>query len=104
MKSKYSTGSKVLTIFFVALSLLWIIPIFEVLNNSFKANTFVNLDAFALPDGESFMGLGNYIEGLTFGNYPFLKSAFYSVFISVVSTVLFQAAFLKKSTKMMADN
>ncbi|MBR4098883.1 MAG: carbohydrate ABC transporter permease [Clostridium sp.] len=88
MKSKYSTGSKVLTIFFVALSLLWIIPIFEVLNNSFKANTFVNLDAFALPDGESFMGLGNYIEGLTFGNYPFLKSAWYSLFITVASVAL----------------
>jgi len=88
MKSKYSLGSKVLTVFFVCLCLVWVFPIFEVVINSFKSNNFVNLDAFALPNSESFVGLDNYIKGLTFGNYPFLKSAGYSVFISVASVFL----------------
>ena len=56
MKKK-STSGKILTAFFAVLSLVWIIPIFEVLNNSFKSNNFVNLDAFALPNGETFAGL-----------------------------------------------
>ncbi len=84
----YSTGSKILTCVFAVLSLLWVFPIFEVLINSFKENAFVNLEPFALPDAESFVGLANYIKGLTFGNYPFFQAAFYSVLITVVSVAL----------------
>ena len=88
MKRKYSVGSTILTCFFAVLCVIWIIPIFEVLINSFKSNAFVNLDAFALPNAESFVGFSNYIKGMTFGDYPFLKSVFYSVFITVVSVAL----------------
>ena len=85
---KYSTGSTVLTIVFVLISLLWLMPIIEVVINSFKSNEYINLDPFALPSSETFVGMSNYKEGLTFGNYPFLKSAGYTVFISVASTIL----------------
>ena len=88
MKRKYSVGSTILTCFFAVLCVIWIIPIFEVLINSFKSNAWVNMDAFALPNSESFVGFANYIKGMTFGDYPFLKSVFYSVFITVVSTGL----------------
>ena len=88
MKGRYTTGSKILTCFFVVLCVIWIIPIFEVLINSFKANTFVNTNAFALPNSESFVGWDNYLKGMTFGNYPFLKSVGYSLIITVVSVVL----------------
>jgi len=88
MKKKYSVGSTILTCFFAVLCVIWIIPIFEVLINSFKSNAFVNLDAFALPNSESFVGFANYIKGMTFGDYPVLKSVFYSTFITVVSVVL----------------
>ena len=88
MKERYSLGSKILTAFFAVLSLIWIIPIFEVLNNSFKSNNYVNLDAFALPNADSFMGFDNYIKGMTFGNYPFMKSVWYSLFITVASVFL----------------
>lgn len=88
-KSKqYSTLSKVLTCVFAVLSIIWLIPIFEVLINSFKENAFVNLNPFALPNSESFVGFANYLKGMTFGNYPFLKSVFYSLFITVVSVSL----------------
>ena len=88
MKRKYSVGSTILTCFFAVLCVIWIIPIFEVLINSFKSNAWVNLDAFALPNAESFVGFANYIKGMTFGAYPLLKSVFYSTFITVVSVVL----------------
>ncbi len=85
---KYSTASTILTIAFVLICLIWIMPIIEVITNSLKTNDAINTSVFALPNAGSFAGLSNYLKGLTFGNYPFLKSAFYSVFISVVSTGL----------------
>ena len=85
---KYTTGSKILTGFFTLLSLVWVFPIFEVVVNSLKSNNYVNLEPFALPNAESFVGFANYIKGLTFGNYPFLKSVGYSLFITVVSVFL----------------
>ena len=89
MKTKeYSVGSTVLTLVFVVICLLWIMPIFEVVINSLKTNEAINLDVFAMPNADTFAGFGNYLKGLTFGNYPFLKSAGYSVVISVTSTVL----------------
>ena len=85
---QYTPLSKVLTVVFAALSIIWMIPIFEVVINSFKENAFVNLDPFALPNEESFVGWANYIKGMTFGNYPFLKSVSYSLLITVSSVVL----------------
>ena len=89
MKTKeYSAGSTVLTVAFVLICLVWIMPIYEVVVNSLKSNNAINLDVFALPNSESFVGFANYVKGMTFGNYPFLKSVGYSLFISVVSTAL----------------
>ena len=87
-KSEYSLFSKILTIVFIFLSLIWIMPIVEVFLNSFKSNASINTDAFALPNTDSFVGLANFAKGLTFGNYPFLKSALYSLIITVVSVAL----------------
>ena len=88
VKETYSTASTALTVFFSALSLVWVFPIVCVVINSFKSNNFVNLDPFALPSAESYMGFDNYIKGMTFGNYPFMKSAWYSLFITVASVAL----------------
>ena len=88
MKNKYSVGSTILTVFFSLLSLVWVFPIFEVVINSLKHNNFVNMEPFALPNAESFVGFANYIKGVTFGNYPFFKSVGYSLFITVASVFL----------------
>ena len=88
LKQRYSVGSVIVTVFFALLSLAWVYPVWEVIINSLKGNDFIRLDPFALPNSETFTGLANYIKGFTFGNYPFLQSAFYSVLISVSSTVL----------------
>jgi len=88
MKKKASVGSIVLTCVFAAICLLWIMPIFEVLINSFKTRTAVDLNVFALPTAETFAGFANYIKGMTFGDFPFLKSVGFTVYISVASTFL----------------
>lgn len=73
---------------FAVLSILWLIPIAAVLINSLKANSYVNLEPFALPNSRSFVGLANYLKGLTFGNYPFLRSVTYSLVITLSSVAL----------------
>ena len=88
MKNRYSLGSKIATVFFTLLCILWVMPVFEVLINSFKDSTSVNLNAFALPNAESFVGFDNYIKGMTFGKYPFMNSVFYSIVITVASVGL----------------
>ena len=85
---KTKISSIILTCAFVAICLFWIYPIMQVFINSFKTNPGISLDVFALPNAETFAEFANYIKGVTFGNYPFLQSAGYSVYISVVSTVL----------------
>ncbi len=87
-KKKHSTLSRVMTVVFILLCLIWIVPIAEVLINSFKSNASINLNAFSLPNEESFVGFGNYAKGMTFGNYPFLKSVGYSLLITVASVAL----------------
>ena len=92
MKNKkieqYTPLSRVLTVVFLLLSIAWLFPIFEVIINSLKENSYVNLNPFALPNSDSFVGFANYVKGMTFGNYPFLKSVSYSLFITVASVFL----------------
>ena len=88
LQKEYTLGSTILTCFFVLLCIVWVVPIFEVLTNSFKTNASVTADTFALPNAETFTGLTNYINGMTIGNYPFLKSVAYSVLITVASVAL----------------
>ena len=77
-----------LTSVFAVVSVLWVFPIFTVLMNSFKVNTFVKTDTFSLPTGEMWAGVSNFVKGMTYGNYPFYMSAFYSLLITVLSTAL----------------
>ena len=82
------TSHTILTVVFAVIAVAYLYPIFIVLVNSLKSNAAINTATFALPSGDSFMGLQNYIKGMTFGNYPFLKSVGYSFLITVVSAVL----------------
>ena len=78
----------ILSVVLAFICILYILPVLAVVVNSFKLNTYVKTETFALPTAESFAGWANYIKGVTFGNYPFWKSAFYSLFITPVSTAL----------------
>ncbi len=81
-------GKMGLTITFAIIAVVYLLPIVLVLINSLKSNSFVNMETFALPSAESFVGIQNYIKGMTFGNYPFMQSAGYSLFITLVSSAL----------------
>ena len=87
MKNK-KLGKGLLTAFFALVSIAYIFPVFMVVVNSFKQNTFVKTETFSMPTAESFAGWDNFIKGMTFGGYPFVNSVFYSVVITVISTVL----------------
>ena len=73
----------VLSVVLGIICIIYVLPVLTVVINSFKINTYVKTDTFALPNAESFAGWANFIKGLTFGNYPFLKSAGYSLFITI---------------------
>ena len=86
--SKQRRVKALLTAVMTVVSVVYVLPVLSVLVNSFKKNTFVKTDTFALPNAESYAGFANFIKGMTFGNYPFIKSVLYSVVITLLSTVL----------------
>ena len=81
-------GKTLLTVLMSVISIIYVLPVLAVVVNSFKLNTFVKTDTFALPTAESYAALENFIKGMTFGNYPFFKSVLYSVVITLLSTFL----------------
>ncbi len=88
MAKRNSRSKAVLSAFFAVICVVYVIPVFMVLMNSFKFNTFVKTATFAWPSGEMFAGWENFIKGMTFGNYPFYKSALYSLVITLLGTLL----------------
>ncbi len=78
----------ILSVTLAVICVIYVLPVLAVAINSFKLNTFVKTDTFALPTGEMWAGFDNFIKGMTFGNYPFADSVKYSVIITVLSTAL----------------
>ena len=78
----------VLSIVLAVICIIYVLPVLSVVINSFKVNTFVKTDTFAIPTGEMWAGFSNFIKGMTFGNYPFWRSVTYSALITLVSTAL----------------
>ena len=72
------TAKNALSILFIFICIVYLMPIIVVLYNSFKTNASINTDTFALPNANTFVGWANYINGMTVGGYPFLQSAAYS--------------------------
>ena len=78
----------ILSTVLAVICVIYVLPVVAVVINSFKENTYVKTDTFALPTGEMWAGMDNFIKGMTFGNYPFAKSVIYSVVITILSTAL----------------
>ncbi len=81
-------SKRILSIVLGVICVIYVLPVLAVVMNSFKINTYVKTDTFALPVGEMWAGFQNFIKGMTFGNYPFWKSVLYSVTITISSTAL----------------
>ena len=76
-----------LSILLTVLSLVWIYPVVLILQNSLKAETAISTTSvFELPTAASFVGLHNYIYGVTQMN--FLASFGYSLIITITSVIL----------------
>ena len=88
LKTREDRRKMALTVVFTVICVIYVLPILIVLTNSFKTNAAVNTETFALPNSDTFMGLQNYVKGMTFGSYPFIKAVFFSLFITVVSSGL----------------
>ena len=80
--TSYRISSYIRTFVLIALTILFIFPILLVLMNSFKSRLYVSTVPFAFPSGEMFVGLENYINGLTTSS--FFKAFLRSVWISVM--------------------
>ena len=85
---KEKFGKTLTTVLFTALSVIYVFPVLMVAINSFKKNTFVKTDTFGIPNGESHAGFDNFINGMTFGGYPFSKSVIYSIVVTILGTIL----------------
>lgn len=76
-----------LTALLTVLSVVWLYPVLLILINSMKNELSISTSTvFALPTAESFVGLNNYVYGVTQMN--FLSSFGYSLVITVTSVVL----------------
>ncbi len=77
----------VLSVFLALLCIVWIYPVLLILLNSLKTELAISTaSVFELPTRETFVGLGNYVYGITQMN--FLSSFGYSLVITVTSVVL----------------
>lgn len=81
-------AKRILSIVFLVISLVYLLPIVVVAYNSFKANDAINTATFSLPNAQTFMGFRNYVNGMTVGEYPFLNSIAYSFIITLLSAAL----------------
>ncbi len=72
-----------LFILLLALSVAFLMPVFIVLINSFKSKFSISQSPFILPNEETFVGLENYVSGIS--DIGFLSAFFWSLFITVFS-------------------
>ena len=87
MPKQKKMWDNVLTVIMSVLCLLWIYPIVLILLNSLKKEgTFTTSTVFQLPTKETFVGLSNYVYGVT--KMGFLSSLGYSLLITITSVFL----------------
>ena len=84
MKSKISNAIIFIILLFFAV--VFLIPIFVVLINSFKSKFSISQTPFVLPDSETFVGIENYVTGIN--NTGFLSAFFWSLFVTVFSVAV----------------
>ena len=56
----------ILSAILAVICIIYVLPVLSVLINSFKLNTFVKTDTFALPTGEMWAGFSNFVKGKAF--------------------------------------
>ena len=85
MQRKKHISHAIIYVVLTVLSVAFLIPILLVIMNSFKNKLFISTTPFELPNEQSFMGVKNYVEGLT--KIHFFNSIGYSLFMTVFSVL-----------------
>lgn len=81
-----SAGQWGIFAFLCVLVVVFLYPIIFIFINSFKGKFFISDDPFSLPTGETFVGIDNYVTGLT--KTGFLGAIGWSFFITIISVAL----------------
>ena len=79
-------GKVIIYIVLIALTCIFLGPILFVLMNSFKSKFELSNNPFALPMGDTFVGLENYVTGLQLSN--FFSSILWSFVITIGSVAI----------------
>ena len=87
MKLKKRDKNKTaLTVIFAIIAVVYLVPIFLVLMNSFKKKSYISLEPFQLPNETTLTGLDNYTAAID--QYGFLDAVGWTVFITVGSVLV----------------
>lgn len=73
-----------ITVLLIIVSVAFILPVIIVAINSFKGQFYISSAPFSLPNGETFVGIQNYVNGVV--RIDFFTSFAHSLFITVFST------------------
>lgn len=79
-------ANKIIFVFLCVMTVVMLYPLFFILNNSFKGKFFISKDPFALPTGETFVGMTNYVNGMI--KTGLLSAIGWSFFITIGSVAL----------------
>lgn len=85
MNKKKATNSIIFVILTI-LAVIFLYPLFFILNNSFKGKFFISADPFGMPNEETFVGITNYVNGLE--KTGLISAIGYSFFITIVSILM----------------
>lgn len=85
-KQKMSMGQWGIFCLLCVLVVVFLYPILFIIINSFKGKFFISKDPFSIPSGDAFVGITNYVTGLT--KTGFLSAIGWSFFITIISVGL----------------
>lgn len=87
MKTKHpeKVSNKIIFVVLCILVVIFLIPIFFIIVNSFKGKLYISDNPFSLPTAETFAGLANYLNGIEKTN--FFEAFGWSLFITVFSVI-----------------
>lgn len=86
MKKQSRIANGFITFFLSFLAILFMVPIFIVLMNSFKGKFYISKSPFSWPAGDTFAGTANYVNGIV--KSGFTNAIGYSFFITIVSVLV----------------
>lgn len=83
MKAKRRARNALIYAVLILLAAVFLAPIFIILLNSVKSNFYISQSPFSLPNGETFVGIQNFIKGFT--QSDFMQAFGNSLFITLFS-------------------